>query len=145
MAFGTVDTWLIYNMTGGKAHVTDYTNASRTMPLFIAHPISLRQVTSVLLPHDFSVTEGVVSVSDPVFSFSRKIAYREKKLILEYEFESKRDHVAADEMGRYVDNLNKVDALLGYQVSRPTVGTQASAPAVSPPPSKPANAKADPR
>lgn len=29
--FGTVDTWLIWKMTGGKAHVTDYTNASRTM------------------------------------------------------------------------------------------------------------------
>jgi glycerol kinase len=31
LAFGTVDTWLIWNMTGGKSHVTDYTNASRTM------------------------------------------------------------------------------------------------------------------
>jgi glycerol kinase len=31
LAFGTVDTWLIWNMTGGKHHVTDYTNASRTM------------------------------------------------------------------------------------------------------------------
>jgi glycerol kinase len=31
LAFGTVDTWLIYNLTGKKAHVTDYTNASRTM------------------------------------------------------------------------------------------------------------------
>lgn len=31
LAFGTVDSWLIYNMTGGKVHVTDYTNASRTL------------------------------------------------------------------------------------------------------------------
>jgi glycerol kinase len=31
LAFGTVDTWLIYNMTGRKVHVTDYTNASRTL------------------------------------------------------------------------------------------------------------------
>ncbi len=29
--FGTVDSWLIWKMTGGQAHVTDYTNASRTM------------------------------------------------------------------------------------------------------------------
>ncbi len=29
--FGTVDTWLIWKLTGGKAHVTDHTNASRTM------------------------------------------------------------------------------------------------------------------
>ena len=34
--FGTVDTWLIWNLTNKKAHVTDYTNASRTM-LFDIH------------------------------------------------------------------------------------------------------------
>lgn len=31
LLFGTVDTWLIWKMSGGKIHVTDYTNASRTM------------------------------------------------------------------------------------------------------------------
>jgi glycerol kinase len=31
LLFGTIDTWLIWNLTGGKAHVTDYTNASRTL------------------------------------------------------------------------------------------------------------------
>ncbi len=36
LLFGTVDTWLIWKLTGGAAHVTDYTNASRTM-LFDIH------------------------------------------------------------------------------------------------------------
>ncbi len=31
LAFGTVDTWLIWNLTGGKVHATDATNASRTL------------------------------------------------------------------------------------------------------------------
>lgn len=31
LLFGTIDTWLIWNLTGGKVHVTDQTNASRTM------------------------------------------------------------------------------------------------------------------
>jgi glycerol kinase len=31
LLFGTIDTWLIWNLTKGKAHITDYTNASRTM------------------------------------------------------------------------------------------------------------------
>lgn len=31
LAFGTVDTWLIWNLTSGKKHITDRTNASRTM------------------------------------------------------------------------------------------------------------------
>ena len=34
--FGTVDTWLLWKLTGGRVHVTDYTNASRTM-LFDIH------------------------------------------------------------------------------------------------------------
>ena len=31
LAFGTIDSWLIWNLTGGKVHATDYSNASRTM------------------------------------------------------------------------------------------------------------------
>ena len=31
LAFGTVDSWLVWNLTGGKVHVTDASNASRTM------------------------------------------------------------------------------------------------------------------
>lgn len=31
LLFGTVDTWLVWKLTGGRVHVTDYTNASRTM------------------------------------------------------------------------------------------------------------------
>ena len=31
LLFGTIDSWLIYNLTGGKVHATDYTNAARTM------------------------------------------------------------------------------------------------------------------
>ena len=38
LLFGTVDTWLIWNLTGGRAHVTDYSNASRTM-LFDIHKL----------------------------------------------------------------------------------------------------------
>ena len=36
--FGTVDTWLLWKLTGGRVHVTDYTNASRTM-LFDIHKL----------------------------------------------------------------------------------------------------------
>jgi glycerol kinase len=36
LAFGTVDSWLVWNLTGGKRHVTDRTNASRTMLYDIA-------------------------------------------------------------------------------------------------------------
>src|SRR5699024_1789939 len=31
LMFGTIDTWLIYKLSGGHVHVTDYSNASRTL------------------------------------------------------------------------------------------------------------------
>ena len=38
LLFGTIDTWLIWHMTRGRVHVTDYTNASRTM-MFNIHTL----------------------------------------------------------------------------------------------------------
>lgn len=56
LAFGTVDTWLIWKLTGGARHVTDVTNASRTM-LFNLHSqrwdeelLDLFQIPAALLP-----------------------------------------------------------------------------------------------
>ena len=39
LLFGTIDTWLVWKLTGGKNHVTDYTNAARTM-LFNIHTLT---------------------------------------------------------------------------------------------------------
>jgi glycerol kinase len=40
LAFGTVDTWLIWKLTGGRVHATDPGNASRTL-LFNIHTLSV--------------------------------------------------------------------------------------------------------
>jgi glycerol kinase len=56
LAFGTVDTWLIWKLTGGARHVTDVTNASRTMLLNLQTQrwdeelLDLLQIPSALLP-----------------------------------------------------------------------------------------------
>lgn len=42
LAFGTIDSWLVWNLTGGEVHVTDVSNASRTM-LFNIHSIGWDQ------------------------------------------------------------------------------------------------------
>lgn len=56
LLFGTIDSWLVYNLTKGKIHVTDYTNASRTM-LFDIHQLQWNQelldyfeIPEVMLP-----------------------------------------------------------------------------------------------
>lgn len=48
LLFGTVETWLIWKLTGGKVHVTDYSNASRTM-LFNIHDLKWdEEILSIL-------------------------------------------------------------------------------------------------
>ena len=37
LLFGTIDSWLVWKLTGGRVHITDYTNASRTMLFDIHH------------------------------------------------------------------------------------------------------------
>lgn len=56
LLFGTIDTWLIWKLSGGKAHVTDYSNASRTM-LYNIHELkwdeellALLDIPAVMLP-----------------------------------------------------------------------------------------------
>lgn len=75
LLFGTIDCWLIWKLTGGKVHATDYTNASRTM-LFNIHTLDWdddllsmltvpRSMVPEVLPSDaiFGMTaaEGVFS------------------------------------------------------------------------------------
>ncbi|WP_295154121.1 glycerol kinase GlpK [uncultured Ruminococcus sp.] len=72
LLFGTVDSWLIWNLTGGRVHATDYTNASRTM-LFNIHTLEwdreilgLMGIPENILPEvrdcsgDFGVTDAAV-------------------------------------------------------------------------------------
>ncbi|MFC6255425.1 glycerol kinase GlpK [Secundilactobacillus hailunensis] len=66
LLFGTIDTWILWKLTGGRVHATDYTNASRTM-LFNIHDLKwdkeildLLNIPASLLPevHPSSYTFG---------------------------------------------------------------------------------------
>ncbi|HEX8536497.1 MAG TPA: glycerol kinase GlpK [Cystobacter sp.] len=76
--FGTVDTWLVYKMTGGQSHVTDVTNASRTLLMDVkrlAWDDSLRElfgVPAACLPEirgsaeSYGTTRGMRSLPDGI-------------------------------------------------------------------------------
>ncbi|MBP5317663.1 MAG: glycerol kinase GlpK, partial [Bacteroidales bacterium] len=63
LRFGTVDSWLIWNLTGGKVHVTDVTNASRTM-LFNIHTLKWDKELLDLLGVPESMMPQVKSCSE---------------------------------------------------------------------------------
>ena len=63
LLFGTVDTWLIWKLTGGAAHVTDVTNASRTM-LFNIHTLEWDEEILAALSIPRSMLPRVASSSE---------------------------------------------------------------------------------
>ena len=72
LAFGTVDTWLVWNFTMGKLHITDVTNASRTM-LFNIHTLEWDQelldmldIPASLLP-EVKPSSQIYGTTDPSF------------------------------------------------------------------------------
>ncbi len=72
LLFGTVETWLIWKLTGGKSHVTDYSNASRTM-LFNIHTLcwdkdilELMGIPEAMLPQAVP-SSGVFGYTDAAF------------------------------------------------------------------------------
>ena len=73
LAFGTIDSWLIWNLTNGKVHVTDVTNASRTL-LFNIHTLKwdkelldILDIPAALLPEVVSSSEKVGVASFNLF------------------------------------------------------------------------------
>jgi glycerol kinase len=72
LAFGTIDSWLVNRLSGGKAHVTDYSNASRTL-LYNIH--ELRWDDEILQRFDIpsSLLPEVVPSSHPVAFTDSKI------------------------------------------------------------------------
>ncbi len=71
LLFGTVETWLIWKLTGGRAHVTDYTNASRTM-MFNIHTLTwdddilrILDIPRCMLPTPMP-SSCVYAVADPI-------------------------------------------------------------------------------
>ncbi len=77
LAFGTVDSWLVWHLTGGQRHVTDASNASRTLLFDIRRGVwddellAILNIPRSLLPEVVSSTE-VVGFADPLL-FGRAI------------------------------------------------------------------------
>lgn len=76
LRFGTVDTWLIWNLTRGEVHVTDVSNASRTM-LFNIHTLTWDQEMLDLLDIPLSMMPEVRSSSE-IYGYTKTTLFAHK-------------------------------------------------------------------
>ncbi|WP_419024880.1 glycerol kinase GlpK [Emergencia sp.] len=80
LLFGTIETWLIWKMTGGRVHVTDYSNASRTMMFNINtlqwddEILSILDIPKSMLPEPRPSSEVYGETESTLFAGPIKIA-----------------------------------------------------------------------
>ena len=78
IAFGNIDSWLVWNLTGGRTHVTDYSNASRTLVYNIyelcwdAHLLDLLDIPEAILPA-VNPSSHVHGYTDPEVFFGQSV------------------------------------------------------------------------
>ncbi len=77
IGFGTIDSWLVYRLTGGRVHITDYSNASRTMLYNIrslqwdAELLELLDIPAAMLP-EVRPSSHVYGETDPQMFFGTR-------------------------------------------------------------------------
>ena len=78
IAFGTIDSWLVWKLTGGRAHITDYSNASRTLVYNIhelkwdAELLDILNVPASVLP-EVLPSSHIYGHTDPPVFFNQSI------------------------------------------------------------------------
>lgn len=78
LLFGTIDSWLVWKLTGGEVHITDYTNASRTMMFDIKNLkwdqdlLNLLNIPSQMLPEVRQSSE-IYGTAIPVHFFGAEV------------------------------------------------------------------------
>ncbi len=77
--FGTIDSWLIWNLTGRKVHVTDVTNASRTL-LFNIHSLKWDSELLEILDIPEKILPKIVSCSEKI-AYTKQGLFEDKILI----------------------------------------------------------------
>jgi len=78
LLFGTIDTWLVWNLTRSRTHVTDYTNAARTLIFNINQlkwddeTLGILEIPENMLPQAKASSE-IFGVTEPSLPFKREI------------------------------------------------------------------------
>ena len=104
-------------------------NTVRNSPLYLMPPLELVHTTEVRLPDEWTIKPETLNVKDPAFEFQRDVALDGRTLVFTDRFQSRMDHIAADETSRYAANMERARQHLNYVLYQ---GTDPSSATTSP-------------
>jgi transglutaminase-like putative cysteine protease len=88
----------------------------RTSPLALSHPIDLEQVTEILLPETWPVTDESKRIEGPGFELTHKIESTEKTITMRDHYISRADHLMPEQVSKHVEAIEQVKNILGYSL-----------------------------
>jgi transglutaminase-like putative cysteine protease len=88
----------------------------RKAPLALDYPRDVSEHTEILLPEDWPIKPGVVTVDDPAFRFEQRIKLEGLRLVITRHFRALSDAINADDMHRYLANLARARRETGYEL-----------------------------
>lgn len=90
----------------------------RTMPFNLAYPAHYKEDVEIRLPDDWDADESFDKIETPPFVLTAKFSYRDRKVLLHYEYETLKDYVLPDETEKFMDGITTKEKSLGYALSR---------------------------
>ncbi|MCB1668902.1 MAG: DUF3857 domain-containing protein [Porticoccaceae bacterium] len=100
-------------------HVKSVEALVRDMPYAVTHPVSYRHTTEILVPENSSFDEEFFEVKDKAFRFTKKVTFLNDALLIDYFYESLRDHVLPEDIQVYSEKIKMVQELSYYQIQMP--------------------------
>ena len=107
------------------------TDNSRSTPFALSYPAKYKEEIEINLPDEWSGEESEHNVQCSGFKFKSHFYYTYRRFHLNYQYESLKDHVDADESEEYSEKYKKTNSSIAYELSVPTdsLDSVASAPA----------------
>ncbi|MES1221108.1 MAG: hypothetical protein ABUT20_36745, partial [Bacteroidota bacterium] len=90
----------------------------RTMPFALNYPMHFRESVEVNVPDDWDAEESSHKIESPGFSLTTHFSYRNRKLLLLYEYENLKDAVNPEEMKSFLDAIKEKEDKTGYSLSK---------------------------
>jgi transglutaminase-like putative cysteine protease len=97
-------------------HISDVDSPKRTMPYAVTHPVRYRHTTRILVPEGSEFENESYEINDSAFRFVKSVEFDGAELVIDYLYESLRDHVIPADIEQHAVNLRDLYHLTSYQI-----------------------------
>jgi transglutaminase-like putative cysteine protease len=100
----------------------------RSMPLAVSHPVNIAQTIEIHVPAGFGADTGSGTIENEALRFEYRHEFRRRLIRLDYRFQTRRDHVPAEQVAKHLETLDRIQQTINYQLTRgDRVASQVSA------------------